>query len=351
MTMTSENPMNTLYERLSEAGLTRHYVKQRVLPDWWDDRAARNPVGYQEGLGYISKHTGIALEELKGDGPITFGEGRHVRFKKRDGVSHEELTWAKTLAGRAAEMAAFAMNKEGRAVQLPGAWANTRASILANHPWVDFERLLDFCWDAGIPVLHVSHFPKGSKKMAGMAAMVNGRPVLIISKQHKHDAWLSFICAHELGHVACGHLSDEEALADAQVNPAASGTGSMEQAANDFAAGLIAAGERFEAPQFPKAEALAEGARATAEECRVAPGVIVLNYVYHVSAETGKNYYPLANKTLDLLYPDASGAHEKVKQKMTERLPLYHLPDESTSFFLRLTGAESQRPAQTAEVA
>jgi len=93
--MTSDNPIKSLYERLAEAGLTRNYAKQRVLPDWWDDRIARNPAGLQQAYGYVSKHLGIPLSRLKDESASLRPEHtERVRLKARDGVSRGDLSWA-----------------------------------------------------------------------------------------------------------------------------------------------------------------------------------------------------------------------------------------------------------------
>jgi hypothetical protein len=95
MTTTSENPMSDLYRRLTAAGLTRNYAKQRVLLDWWDDRIARNPAGLQQACGYVSKRTGIALSQLRDESASLRHEGAEgVCLNARDGVSPGALSWA-----------------------------------------------------------------------------------------------------------------------------------------------------------------------------------------------------------------------------------------------------------------
>lgn len=348
--MTSENPMEGLYERLADAGMSRHFVKKNVLPDWWDDRIARNPVGLQQACGYVSKHLGLELGRLKDKrASLRPKEAGQVRLKVCKGVVRDDLSWAMSLAVRAAEMAAYAMEAPYRPVADP---THIRETILEGScQWLNLEALLDFCWEAGIPVLHIAHFPQGTKKMTGMAVMTGGRPVIVLSKKHRHEAWLSFICAHELGHVGCGHLAEGEPLADVKLD-LSSENEKEESEANEFAAALLADDIRFVTEGFTlKTEQLVETARDVASKHEIAPGIIVLNYVWNLNQKTGGNYYPLANKALSMLYPDAGGAEEKVRRTMMERLPLGNLPEESARFLLRLTGVEDQRERDTASVA
>jgi Zn-dependent peptidase ImmA (M78 family) len=346
--MMSENPMNDLYERLEAAGLTRHYVKQRVLPDWWDDRIARNPVGMQQAYGYVSKHSGLALHRLRDEtASLKPSEGTEgVRLKARDGVPRGELSWATSLSFRASEMAAHAMENSYQPVEDA---AHIRESILADgQDWVGFEALLDFCWNAGIPVLQVDHFPQGAQKMAGMAVAVNEHPVIVLSKRHKHEAWLAFICAHELGHIARGHLSEGELLTDEKLD-LSSGNEREEQEADDFAVALLAGDARFVSEGFTlDAERLAETALDMASEHEIAPGVMVLNYVWYLNQERDGNYFPLANAALNALYPEAADAQDTVRRKMAERFPFGNLPEESAQFLRRLTGTDEEREREAA---
>lgn len=347
--MTSENPMETLYERLATAGLTRNYAKQRVLPDWWDDRIARNPAGLQQAHGYVSKHLGIALSRLEdGRASLAPEQAGKVRLKARDGVSRGELSWAMSLSVRAAEMAAYAMETPYQPVADP---ARVRETLLQEErDWIDFGALLDFCWEAGIPVLQIERFPQGAKKMAGMAVVAGERPVIVLSKKHKHEAWLSFICAHELGHIARGHVSEGEPLADEKLD-LSSGNAKEEAEANAFAVALLTGGARFRSEGFVlKAKQLADTARDVASEHGIAPGVIVLNYVWCLSRERDGSYYPLANAALNEIYPEAKDAQEIVRRKMNEHLPFGNLPEESAQFLRRLSGATDRHEREMAHV-
>ena len=44
-TRKQDNPMTQLYRRLADAGFNRPFIKDVVLPDWWEDEIAETPVG------------------------------------------------------------------------------------------------------------------------------------------------------------------------------------------------------------------------------------------------------------------------------------------------------------------
>ncbi|MCA8974682.1 MAG: hypothetical protein KDC98_08165 [Planctomycetes bacterium] len=62
---TGTEPMRALFARLADLGYSEPWVRQHVLPDWWDDRAADNPVGFTEALWTIARALGIDAAALR----------------------------------------------------------------------------------------------------------------------------------------------------------------------------------------------------------------------------------------------------------------------------------------------
>src|SRR5713226_10618483 len=92
MTMTNtENPMQTVYDRLHQAGISRSYVRKVVLPDWWDDEVALTKIGFLQGLGIIARHLGLELAPLHKRSRVEFQSHGSVHFKKTTGVSESDL--------------------------------------------------------------------------------------------------------------------------------------------------------------------------------------------------------------------------------------------------------------------
>lgn len=50
--------------------------------------------------------------------------------------------------------------------------------------------------------------------MDAVAIKVSERPVIALTKKHKHASGVLFGLAHELGHIACGHLENNSLLID-----------------------------------------------------------------------------------------------------------------------------------------
>ena len=206
-----------------------------------------------------------------------------------------------------------------------------RRTILDNGAkWVGFEELLAYCWSNGIPVIQLNKLPKG-KKMDGMVAQLKERPVIIIASGRKQPAWHLFIVAHELGHLACGHLSAGEASVDADVSLDSAGSKEEEQA-NKFAARLLAGTTAPVGPRTARnGPSLARDAKSTGELRSIDPGFIALSY--------GKRHdvYPLASAALNELYPGAEASN--VYKQFYSLLELDELVEDNRHLFDCLTEA------------
>lgn len=328
--------MSGLYGRLSRAGLTRQYVRSTVLPSWWDDDIASNPAGYAQGLLLLSRHLGLDLSSLQDEtAPVRLREFGSCKYKKREEVSEDELALCRMMAIRTAQLAAEAMQLPSRAPS--GSPAEIRQAILdTGARWVGLPELLDYCWSVGIPVLHLDHFPKNARRPDGFAARVNGRPVIILCVRKKQPAWQLFILAHELGHIACGHIGEDGALLDDRVDQDSSDAEEIE--ANRFALELLTGSpaRRFRASgRWPNARELTDEARQIGRLQMIDPGHVLLNYAHAM----GPDFFAVANAALARLEPHAD-AIKVIRATLADRLDWSRLPEDSSEFLMRVTRHE-----------
>ncbi len=332
---TSTNPMRTLYRRLGEIGLSKAFLKRSVLPAWWDDDAGSTPAGFGEAAMILSRHLGLDLQMLRTAQEIRPTNDARVKLKKPASAGEDDVVIAQRLAVQVARLAALGVSQP--VAPLPRSGAEIREQILdQDQPWVSFEALLDYCWAAGIAVLHVSSFPTGARRMHGLALKAGNRPMIVISWERKHPAWLLFVLAHELGHIALGHVEDDGVLVDQEVDP--DSADKEEAAANQFAVELLcgSADVRFRAAdRWPKAGRLVEDANRIARLRRIDPGHIILNY----ASSMGKTFFPVAQAALKLLEPQTDGPGT-IRQRMATNLDWSRLPAEASEFIARMTQSE-----------
>ena len=326
---TSVSALQSLYARLEQAGLDRKFIRETLLPDWWDDAIAEHPTGYAEARLRIARALGLSLRQLDSEDPLgeMLGETR-LRCKTRRGTEPYSIRWTIALAKRAAELATRATPKPYE--PLPESASQIRDAILQEHQWVSLDNLLVYCWQHGIPVIPLKAKPHTSKKVDGQIVRVGERPVIVLARDHRYSARLLFIVAHELGHWVSGHLSSEMVLVENSITRVG---GSREEAeANWFAVELLAGDpdRAYWVPRFLTASQLAERARKVGERDGVDPGVVALNCAWN------EGCWAMGMGTLKILEPEPKGA-QTLQQRMLEYLDLRRLPEEKARLLLRLT--------------
>src|SRR6476660_563611 len=200
--------MADLYARLSDVGFPRAYVRDRILPDWWDDALGADSGNRRLAELAISRTLKIPLRELVESGvPLSLGGASQVRFKRWQDVERDKLAPAVAVARRVCELL-LSHPKNLPAYRLEGCRPESlRERILAQHQYVTLPLLLQHAWNYGVPIVHLDSLPVGSKRgRDGMAFTVDGRPCIALASSKKSPAWLIWHLPHETGHVAHGHV-------------------------------------------------------------------------------------------------------------------------------------------------
>lgn len=333
MTQTrKDNSMTKLYQRLANAGFNRPFVRNIVMPEWWEDEIGETPAGYSQGVGLVARHLGLDVRTLYGDaGDIAYYNLGPKRFKKSLNVSEDDLNLAVCLAMRVAELAGYATPAPVNA--LPVSAKELRSHLLSlNTACVDLETLVEYCWTAGIPVLHINQFPAKAKKPQGLVVRIEGRPIIVLSDNHKSPAWIAFLLAHELGHVECGHLHDGEPHIDEDIEKKA--TSQEEREATAYGIEVLTGIPEIKYVGGPISTAgqLAKKAISQGKAGQIDPGALVLNY--------GKTTadWSRAMTALKSVEGDAEAA-AIIRKRMSTALDWERLPEESQQFLRRMTGA------------
>ncbi len=264
---------------LSRLGLKPKYLKDTVLPSWWEPSVAADRNGFLETVALIHRRTGLDLPSLMAGVPMWKGGGSVVKFKKSSRKSEDDVKTCQMLARQAAEVVASAM-----ATPMPNQFPEVRElhAILKDQgvcPWVGLDDLAAWCWKNGIPVIHLHNLPVGCQKPDGLVVRTSsGRPVIVLCHASVRPAWQIFIIAHELGHIALGHVPEGGVLVDSGLEQSTNETEEVE--ANRYAVelltgqpdlGLTSSGQM-------NASALATSARRFGERNRINPGVAALNW-------------------------------------------------------------------------
>jgi len=325
------SPMTDLYTRLQDVGFPRAYVRDRILPEWWDDELARDPGNRRIAEMVISRTLKISLHSLVDPTATLSLEGaRAVRFKHWQDADEVRLLPAVALARRIFELL-LSCAKTLPVCRLEGCDPKElRERILAQTQYVTLGALLRRCWDLGVPVVHLDSLPQGAKRVDGMAFTVGDRPCIALASSRHSPAWLIWHLAHEMGHVARGHLRTGAAL-DETIDFKAPDR--EEKEANTFGKALIY-GETavFKADRHITGDNLAAQARNLGPAHRIWPPCIVTSYGFHM-----ENAWATAQKALNSL-DIAKGGPEEIRRELAQRIDLDQLSETDRCFFIRATG-------------
>ena len=306
--------MRDLYTRLRRIGFEQRFVRERLLPDWWDDSLGSDPASRAIAEMAIARLLGLPMSDLQDrERPLTLPSLARFRLKARAGVQLSDMAPALALAAQVAAIAAQTLGTIPRFGGLRTA-LQSRERILQSRGRVDLAGLLEYSWESGIPVLHLAQLPP--RKFTGLALFSGELPVIVLASGSDSPPWIAFHLAHELGHVLLGHVTPGSvSLVDDEIAFGDDIEG--EEADSDrFACEVLTGIPRPTArPEYGlTAPLLVDRVRARAESLRADPGVIALMY--------GKNAnrMPVAQAALKRMGL-SRGAKAIIEQALRRRLP------------------------------
>lgn len=265
----------SLRERLRQDGLSDRAV-EAVWPTWWSADAERSPSATTELRFTVARRLGLSPAALFEAGP-QFVWRDDARFKNLGELNeHEAAVLASFCVGVGSHLIA-AVDLESVSAPLPDA-ASLRNVILQGARSVNLFSLLVVCWAMRIPVVQLRLFPLRQKGMHAVATRAGERYAVLVGRESRFRAQVCFWLAHELGHVALGHLAESSALLDVE-DPAAHDGDDEERAADRYALELLTGSPAPDiassSPAYTATQ-LASAVRKEAPAHGIDPGVLAL---------------------------------------------------------------------------
>lgn len=210
-----------------------------------------------------------------------------------------------------------------------------REAILEVAPLVGVSQLLGLAYTMGIPVLYLQVFPLESKRMTAMSLKTENQHLILIGRNARYSAWLSFYVAHELAHILMGHLGVSGVLVDAEIN--GEGVDDEEAHADRFALTLLTgrSNPEFEINREPKtatelANAVAHAGKAT----QIDPGTLALCYGFSTKD------WVRANGALKCLYGSGRDLWLDINTAATQHLDFSRLTEDNAAYLSTVLGLE-----------
>lgn len=300
-------------------------------PAWWSAEAS--PSAQAELRFSVARKLGLDARQLIEDDAPTFVWKDAARFKRLTTESADERAAIGSYGISVARLLVSALPSAGSSPGLGS--AALRTAILASQRFVTLLDLLSACWAFGIPVIHLRVFPLPAKRMCAMAVRVAGRTAILLGKDSKYPAPIAYYLAHELGHIALGHLkTDAGALVDL-ADPLTGTPDEEELAADRYALELLTGQPEptvsTETQNFT-ADQLANVLLITAPQVRIEPGTLALCFG-HSTVD-----WPRAYAAMGAIYPDARPVWVEVNRIALQQLNWAALSDDLQSFLRTAMG-------------
>lgn len=207
--------------------------------------------------------------------------------------------------------------------------AEVRRSASDSSGFVTLESLLDWVWASGVVVMPL----QGRGAFCAAAWSVQDTPVVVLKDSRPSAVFWLFDLAHELGHIAHGHIHDAGIVDVDQLGPDENTVDVQEQQANTYALEMLL-GDHAALVESVRRESRGsylrfKGAVATiAKQANVSPGLLGMVAAYELT-DVGQPKDRWGSAT-NLAASDGEGRHQ-VEAALKARLDTGGLADEDAS--------------------
>lgn len=304
-------------------------------PGWWSDEAESSESAKAELRFSLARKLGLDPRPLLTDDEPRFVWHDETKFK-RISTENEQERAAISSFGTSVARALVTSTTPGLSPLGLGA-RRLREGILASQPFVRLVDLLGLCWALGIPVIHLRVFPLSAKRMCAMSVCVGERYAILLGKDSVYPAPVAYYLAHEIGHIALGHLGASGAVIDLQDPLQGEITDDPEEkAADEFALELLTGAPRPAITTLTKRFTARELARTVLEisnDVRIEPGTLALCFGH----SSGR--WATVHAALKHVYLQPRAVWTEVNQAGAREIDWTSMPDDMQLFIRAVMGA------------
>lgn len=187
MTIASPPPVGqsfrTLLRRLSKAGFAKDFVRQAILPDWWDDQCADDPSLVQDIEIRVARFLGLSMSVVANSrGPLDPPRYPDAQLRRIRDTDRARLAPAMHAAMRIAAAVVRNLRDTPSPRTPPRDGLEWRGEFTSGAP--PLTAVAGRLWKLGIPIVPLDLLP--APGFQGMACIVEDRPVILLG--HRHDA-------------------------------------------------------------------------------------------------------------------------------------------------------------------
>jgi hypothetical protein len=321
---------DSLRAELRAAGLSRAAV-DAAWPEWWSDEAESSASARAELRLSVARNLGLSPKSLIGE-RVDFVWRDRARFKHLRADDYLPVAALNSFGVSVGRSLIEATAHNG---DLLGLSASDLRAMLLQMGSPDLRGLLTVCWTVGTPVAHLRVWPLAQKAMHAMVVGQYGRHAILFSREASYPAMLAFTLAHEIGHIALGHVPADNMLVEAEDPAGAADHDEEEKEADRFALEVLLGDPdpdiRINFDTFNHFE-LADVVLRAGPQYGIDPGTLALAVAYR------RNAWPVAMAAMRLIQPQPVVVSDLVNRVAAGQLDLDRLGSDSAVFIERTLG-------------
>lgn len=318
---------------IKSTGLTESVISV-AWPEWWSEAADASPSSQADLRFTLARKLGLDPLSLLDDETPKFIWEDAAKFKNFRGNMQAARPAISSFGIAFGRMLVNGLPHYTPLHELDP--ARLRKSILASRQFVDLTGLIGFLWGFGIPVVHLRVQPLAAKNMCAMSVRIGDRYAILLARDASYPASTAFHLAHEIGHIALGHLADGGALIDMDdPTERIEELDTEEIEADEYALRLLTGYPKLEVENIgagSSARQLAIEVMRVAAQTRIEPGTLALCYAY-----TNKDW-ATAQKSLQYIYERPLQIGEQVNRIAAMQIKWDLMNDETSNFVRAVMG-------------
>lgn len=323
---------DTLRSELRAAGLSNAAV-DAAWPEWWSNEAETSVSARAELRLSVARNLGLSPTLLIGE-RVDFVWRDRARFKNLDAEGAAPLA-ALNSFGMSVGRSLIRATADGP--KLLGMKALNVRQRLLRYGAPELMGLLAFCWATSTAVAHLRVWPLDRKRMHAMVVGHGSKHAILLTRETAYPAVAAFTLAHEMGHIALGHLPGEDSLVDVEDPAETKDQDDEETAANNFALELLVGDSspdiRINFTSFNSVE-LADAVLRASPQYGIDPATLALVIAH------SRNAWPVAMAAMRLIYSHQESVAEVVNHAAAQQLDLSRLGGDNRRFIQRTLGLD-----------
>ncbi len=290
----AQHTVSSLRHRLASAGFKKDFVRQAILPDWWDKSCEQDQSLLADFEIRVARFLELPISTVR-DPTAPLSALQHSEVKLRR-VRHVEKGRLAPAIHAALQIAAAVCRRMGETAPasdaIPSNGLTWRNEIERDRTHVSLQDILTDLWGRGVPVVPVDTLPTPS--FQGLACIVEGRPTILLGQRYDEPGRVAFIIAHELGHISSGDCTPGNPVVDEEAQVL--DDSDMERLADQYANQVLVGEDAIPKVGGNDFRELAQNAADLESERGADAGAIIYAWASHTRD------YPQAAMAVNALY-------------------------------------------------